>query len=585
LRLALFFALAAGVVISAQGVPPLPGTVPAKPPVTTGTAGIAGLIKDEQGGGLRRATVTLRGDGFTRSTVTDDAGAFAFVALPAGRFTVTASKAGYPPLSYGARRPNRPGSGVLLAAGQQVTGLSMTLARGGVLAGTVLDERGQPMPGVQVMAWEIRMSLAGERTLEYPATGGVSVASDDHGAYRLYGLPPGEYTVGTYWAFRGIETRVPSDTEIRAAFAAAAQPVSSNTATPAISSSEPRHFSYAPVFMPNTVDPMLAATVQLAAGQERHGLDLHMQFIPMSRIEGEVVDETGRAGGVSFQIARDSGVQALNVTNMYPALRDGTFRSDSLSPGKYLLLARGNSRDGRPMFAREELTISSGSPQTHQVTLRLQPTLTLTGRVVAQSREATPPPDLTGASVFVTPASGNRPGGTPTIADASGAFSVTGLIPERVRISAGLRGEAGRQWMLQSVTAGDQDITDVPFAIAVGQVPSITVTLTDQVSELSGTLTDAAEKPATDYFVIVASADRKYWVPMSRRIRSARPETSGRYIFRELPPGEYRIAVTTDLVQRDLDDVNALVQMMDQSAPLTVNVGEKKIFDIKLGER
>ncbi len=157
-----------------------------------------------------------------RRTVTDDAGRFQFADLPAGRFTITAAKAGYPETSYGARRPFRTGSGVMLAEGQRLTDIQLPLAKGAVLTGTVFDDRGQPMPGVPIMAWEVRSSLSGERTLDMPATGGEWVTSDDRGMYRVFGLPPGEYTIGTAWFFSGGEAdvRVPSDAEIRAAFLA-----------------------------------------------------------------------------------------------------------------------------------------------------------------------------------------------------------------------------------------------------------------------------------------------------------------------------------------------------------------------------
>ena len=40
-----------------------------------------------------------------RGMLTDDSGVFAFTDLPAGRYTINASKSGYIQLSYGQRRP------------------------------------------------------------------------------------------------------------------------------------------------------------------------------------------------------------------------------------------------------------------------------------------------------------------------------------------------------------------------------------------------------------------------------------------------------------------------------------------------
>jgi hypothetical protein len=69
----------------------------------------------------------------------------------------------------------------------------------------------------------------------------------------------------------------------------------------------------------------------------------------------------------------------------------------------------------------------------------------------------------------------------------------------------------------------------------------------------------------------------------SRRIKSARPDASGRYAFPGLPPGTYRLAATTDLEQGDLQSLTFLRDLVGASAAVTVGVGEKKTFDIKIG--
>ena len=55
-----------------------------------------------------------------RTAVTDDDGRFSFVALPAGRYMLYATKQGYVTTAYGAKRPNRPGTALVLADGQHI---------------------------------------------------------------------------------------------------------------------------------------------------------------------------------------------------------------------------------------------------------------------------------------------------------------------------------------------------------------------------------------------------------------------------------------------------------------------------------
>jgi len=61
-----------------------------------------------------------------------------------------------------------------------------------------------------------------------------------------------------------------------------------------------------------------------------------------------------------------------------------------------------------------------------------------------------------------------------------------------------------------------------------------------------------------------------------------RPARTPRYIFRGLPAGDYRVAVTTDLVTGDLQDVSALERLLTISTPLSIAEAEKKTFDIKI---
>jgi hypothetical protein len=138
-------------------------------------------------------------------------------------------------------------------------------------------------------------------------------------------------------------------------------------------------------------------------------------------------------------------------------------------------------------------------------------------------------------------------------------------------------------WRVLSALADGHDVTDLPIEVANGAAPALTVTFTDQAAELSGTLTSAAGQPATDYFVVLLPADPRYWSPISRRILSGRPDATGHYIFRGLPAGEYRLAVTTDLVSGDLQDRGTLQRLSDQSQAVTLRLGETATCDVKIG--
>ena len=79
-----------------------------------GTASISGVVLASTGSAsprpARRAIVTLAGAELPagRSAITDDEGRFVLDGLPAGRFTLTATKPAYLPAAYGADVPAVP---------------------------------------------------------------------------------------------------------------------------------------------------------------------------------------------------------------------------------------------------------------------------------------------------------------------------------------------------------------------------------------------------------------------------------------------------------------------------------------------
>ncbi len=224
------------------------------------------------------------------------------------------------------------------------------------------------------------------------------------------------------------------------------------------------------------------------------------------------------------------------------------------------------------------------SGQHVPVNLVLQPALTVTGRLVFDGATLKPPEDMSQISLYLR-AVGRTDPQTQTKVDPAGSFTITGVIPGQYRVAAGVPGApaSGPSWSVRSVVLDGRDVTDRSFEIGASGATGLTIAFTDAVSELSGTLTTAAGAPAADCFVIVMPADRAYWSPQSRRILSTRPDRSGRYIFRRLPAGDYRVAVTTDLVPRDLQDANALEQLAAQSAAVTIGLGERKTLDLRTG--
>ena len=130
-------------------------------PAPVGTAVISGTLMSDDSSPrpIRRATVTLTGDvGSGWIAITDDEGRFRLANLPAGRFTLTSIRSGFVRAYYGARRPGLgPGTPIVVTEGQRVD-VAMTMPRGAVITGTVVDAFGKPSAdvGVQALAYSMK---------------------------------------------------------------------------------------------------------------------------------------------------------------------------------------------------------------------------------------------------------------------------------------------------------------------------------------------------------------------------------------------------------------------------------------------
>jgi uncharacterized protein (DUF2141 family) len=548
-----------------------------------GTAEISGTVTTTgvPATRLARVLVTVSGELLkpSRTVISDDQGRFAFRALPAGSFTIVAARPPYVRTAFGAKRAGRPGTPITLAAGQRVTDVTIPLARGAAITGVVRNPAGEPAPGIQVVATPLD-AQAGPRA--------APVVTDDRGVYRLFGLAPGRYTVRASVDERGNAgfSQV-SDAEMDQILARL-QRRSRPTGSPSRAEVTPgsSKYGYAPIYYPGTPDPDQAQTLALAEGDERAAVDLDLQLVRTSTIEGRVsLAGATLPSGTQVTLARAGLAGRASDAFVRPARLDasGGFRFANVLPGKYRLLARATTvaPDGQAyrvtgvFWALADITL--GDDDLSGIELTLQPSLKLTGRIVFDAHTLTPPETvqlrLTETSGASTPPGlgGGR---------ADGTFEVRGLLPGTYAIASALS-DGG--WWLRSVVIGGRDVLDFPLELgAAGDVSGAVATFTDQRTELSGTLQSAANIPAPDYFVVVFSSDRTFWRPASRRVQFTRPSLDGHFTVRDLPAGDYLIAALTDMEASDLTDVSFMERLIPAGLKVHLDNGEKKTQDLTL---
>src|SRR2546427_5403950 len=91
---------------------------PDAPPQQPATGTIRGrVVAAASGDPIRNARVSVTDDRERPPVLSDADGRFAFLALPAGSFTLTASKAGFAKTTFGARAPGEEGTPIHVASG------------------------------------------------------------------------------------------------------------------------------------------------------------------------------------------------------------------------------------------------------------------------------------------------------------------------------------------------------------------------------------------------------------------------------------------------------------------------------------
>lgn len=589
--LAFVFAVAGAVPVIAQQT-----SVRDAPRVSTpGTGGVTGVVvaDDASRPPLRRATVTLVRVGIEdmRSTSTDEAGRFSFTGLPAGTYTLSAARGGFLTMSAGAAKPGMPGRQLAVRDGDTVRVAPIVLVRGAAIAGRITDSLGRPVSNVQVQASRF-VTVNGERRPRTGSGATFTAATNDHGEYRVFGLPAGEYVVAAWLSESASHMDVTAQ-EIE--FVQRTATAGPTTVPPPPS----RPFVLAPTLFPGTVTEASATPVVVAAGEERLGVDIALQRVPVARVSGVVTDVDGKPLG---------GANVLRAQRLAPAFlpaigfgvrtaADGSFALTGVTPGVHVLRVTGSSGvrlPAPPETIRLGLSAPAIAAQTHWgladvavngadisgVAIRLQPGMTVSGQVTVKGTAQ--PPDLSLVRVNLAPStSGQVPGFFPSgQSDGQGRFRIEGAIPGRFRLGM----TVPAPYVVLSAMLGEQDIIDAPFDIASnGNIDGIKVTLTDVRTSLEGKLTGANGQPASHLYVLAFSQERAHWTVNSRRIVSARADEDGSYVLAGLPPGAYYLCALTEIDTTLQFEPSYLSELVAASIRLSLSEGEKKIQHLRAG--
>jgi hypothetical protein len=432
--------------------------------------------------------------------------------------------------------------------GQAIDSIDVTLMveRSGVIAGTIVDEFGEPAQNVAVSALQLQggkvRSLGGART-------------DDRGQYRIR-LIPGAYVVQ---AVVGATLAGPS--------------------------------GYLPRFYPGAFSIAQATATTVNSNATVTGIDVALIPTAAHRVTGTVLESTGRpvSGSVVLAVSQRSGaIQTELVSTEIGA--DGSFEFTNVAPGDYVVQAgdinvlASKAPDGRIMtteqFATAFVTVTSSDPPPVQ--LKLSPGATVRGRVRYEGVPAGPTPflELRAVGTDGDRAPRRRYGSNLFSIQPDGSFEYKGMFGPAL-----LRARPQRNdWYLKSVMVKGQDVTDAPFDFgSEGMFSDVQVVISAFGATVTGRVTDDRAAPVRDCTVFVFSTFRDRWFAESRWVKTERPSQDGTFTATGLPPGEYWVAAVD---RRDIPfDPDVLESLSSRAIRISLGEGQSQDLPLRLNRR
>ena len=503
--------------------------------------------------------------------LTDSEGRFFFRTLKAGTYEARAERRGYLAGAPGRLRPEGTSTSVILTEGQQVSDLTIRIWKHASIAGTVLDDAGEPVVGVFVYA--LRRDPASRNFVS-----GGSVSTDDRGVFRIGSLTAGDYILSV----PSIAVTAPDGPAI--ADGGFAMRPAGAVETTRIGSHLLQSLPWAPTIpkpsddgsvsiFPTTYFPAPPgsqgdSTIRVTFGEAASVPPIRIRPVNAVRISGTVANVPGSGTQVQLVLVPDYAT-SLAAENGFETARavaavNGEFTMLGVPPGSYRLRASAVPPLNPPVRLPDG-SVHTPGPQERQfswlsepvvvgardltLALTLRPPLRVSGRFAFEG--AAPPPrsdQVLRDIVSLVPADGRQLIGSRGGRDpgaAGGTFSILDVIGGSYIL---MPASPATPWVPKSITWRGEDVIDTPIDLTE-DITDVVVTFTDRPISIMGTVRTPSGAPDTEALVIVFPTNPARWsrngvAPM--RLRNTRVTPLGTFRLPVVPPGDYFLAAMHD---------------------------------------
>jgi hypothetical protein len=487
---------------------------------------------------LWNARLELSGISGSRVTRTDASGRFTFSNLPPGEYRVAVTCDGF------VRQQSE--KKIVIGRGQQTANILFQLDAAPTAAGRILDSYGQPIANVMVEALRRSYDVRGKPRLTRVAT----ATTDDRGEYRIFWLDPGEY------------------------FFYASSPLPDKTET------EPVRV-VAPTYSPGVSTPDDAKPVRLDIGREVR-VDFRLRRdAALWPVNGHTMNGiTGRPIAATITLtppAEDPNLSRYRGQSSMAGSYPGQFSIDKVPPGSYIVTARNSSGD-QEWTAFERIVLRPllvTPPYGFVITLKLNPPLSLNGRLFLESRESA---DLHETSVGLISVDPGLPSPRNVLARPDGQFMLNSVV-------AGLYvsdiSNLPNDLYVKAARFGTDDILETPLTLeAKDSTNPLQVLLGSDGGRIEVATYDKNRRLHADaQIVLVPDATRRH---RREQYRVATSGEDGKAILRGIPPGNYKLFAWENLEPNAYLNSDYLLGYETLGLPVNITRGENPPVSVRL---